>query len=174
MNHSHAGKIILNESAIAEGVNLVADRLNSDFSDAVIITVTPGGIFFTADLTRKLKFDVEMDYISCPHTPGERNNASEIVFHNNIGIEGRNVIVIDDAIESGGTMKRLVEHLNEKYNPQSVSVAVLFVKPGRISIPARCYYAYEMENDDLLIGYGMPWENKFRNLSCVSQLFKDN
>jgi hypoxanthine phosphoribosyltransferase len=102
MNHSHAGKIILNESAIAEGVNLVADRLNSDFSDAVIITVTPGGIFFTADLTRKLKFDVEMDYISCPHTPGERNNASEIVFHNNIGIEGRNVIVIDDAIESGG------------------------------------------------------------------------
>jgi hypoxanthine phosphoribosyltransferase len=71
-------------------------------------------------------------------------------------------------------MKRLVEHLNEKYNPQSVSVAVLFVKPGRISIPARCYYAYEMENDDLLIGYGMPWENKFRNLSCVSQLIKDN
>ena len=170
MNHSHAGKIILNESAIAEGVNLVADRLNSDFSDAVIITVTPGGIFFTADLTRKLKFDVEMDYISCPHTPGERNNASEIVFHNNIGIEGRNVIVIDDAIESGGTMKRL----NENYNPQSVSVAVLFVKPGRISIPARCYYAYEMENDDLLIGYGMPWENKFRNLPCVSQLIKDN
>lgn len=73
MNHPHAGKIILNESTIAEGVNLVADSLNSDFSDAVIITVIPGGIFFTADLTRKLKFDVEMDYISCAHTPGERN-----------------------------------------------------------------------------------------------------
>lgn len=44
MKHSHAGKIILNESVIAEGVNLVADRLNSDFSDAVVITVTPGYI----------------------------------------------------------------------------------------------------------------------------------
>ncbi|ASG63065.1 hypoxanthine phosphoribosyltransferase [Kluyvera genomosp. 3] len=174
MNGSHTGKIILDESTIAKGVNLVADRLNADFSDAVIITVVPGGIFFTADLTRKLNFDVEMDYISCPHTPGERNNASEIVFHNNIGIEGRHVIVIDDAIESGGTMRRLVEHLNEKYHPQSVSVAVLFVKPGRVSIPARCYYAYEMENDDLLIGYGMPWQNKFRNLPCVSTLFKDS
>ncbi|VUS30822.1 phosphoribosyltransferase [Klebsiella spallanzanii] len=174
MNGSHTGKIILDESTIAEGVNLVADRLNADFSDAVIITVVPGGIFFTADLTRKLNFDVEMDYISCPHTPGERNNASEIVFHNNIGIEGRHVIVIDDAIESGGTMRRLVEHLNEKYHPQSVSVAVLFVKPGRVSIPARCYYAYEMENDDLLIGYGMPWQNKFRNLPCVSTLIKDS
>lgn len=174
MNDSHTGKIILDESTIAKGVNLVADRLNADFSDAVIITVVPGGIFFTADLTRKLNFDVEMDYISCPHTPGERNNASEIVFHNNIGIEGRHVIVIDDAIESGGTMRRLVEHLNEKYHPQSVSVAVLFVKPGRVSIPARCYYAYEMENDDLLIGYGMPWQNKFRNLPCVSTLIKDS
>lgn len=174
MNGSHTGKIILDESTIVEGVNLVADRLNADFSDAVIITVVPGGIFFTADLTRKLNFDVEMDYISCPHTPGERNNASEIVFHNNIGIEGRHVIVIDDAIESGGTMRRLVEHLNEKYHPQSVSVAVLFVKPGRVSIPARCYYAYEMENDDLLIGYGMPWQNKFRNLPCVSTLIKDS
>lgn len=174
MNGSHTGKIILDESTIAEGVNLVSDRLNADFNDAVIITVVPGGIFFTADLTRKLSFDVEMDYISCPHTPGERNNASEIVFHNNIGIEGRHVIVIDDAIESGGTMRRLVEHLNEKYHPQSVSVAVLFVKPGRVSIPARCYYAYEMENDDLLIGYGMPWQNKFRNLPCVSTLIKDS
>ncbi|ASV19999.1 MULTISPECIES: phosphoribosyltransferase [Klebsiella pneumoniae complex] len=174
MNDSHIGKIILDESTIAKGVNLVADRLNADFSDAVIITVVPGGIFFTADLTRKLNFDVAMDYISCPHTPGERNNASEIVFHNNIGIEGRHVIVIDDAIESGGTMRRLVEHLNEKYHPQSVSVAVLFVKPGRVSIPARCYYAYEMENDDLLIGYGMPWQNKFRNLPCVSTLIKDS
>lgn len=174
MNGSHTGKIILDESTIAKGVNLVADRLNADFSDAVIITVVPGGIFFTADLTRKLNFDVAMDYISCPHTPGERNNASEIVFHNNIGIEGRHVIVIDDAIESGGTMRRLVEHLNEKYHPQSVSVAVLFVKPGRVSIPARCYYAYEMENDDLLIGYGMPWQNKFRNLPCVSTLIKDS
>lgn len=174
MNGSHTGKIILDESTIAKGVNLVADRLNADFSDAVIITVVPGGIFFTADLTRKLNFDVEMDYISCPHTPGERNNASEIVFRNNIGIEGRHVIVIDDAIESGGTMRRLVEHLNEKYHPQSVSVAVLFVKPGRVSIPARCYYAYEMENDDLLIGYGMPWQNKFRNLPCVSTLIKDS
>lgn len=174
MNGSHTGKIILDESTIAKGVNLVADRLNADFSDAVIITVVPGGIFFTADLTRKLNFDVEMDYISCPHTPGERNNVSEIVFHNNIGIEGRHVIVIDDAIESGGTMRRLVEHLNEKYHPQSVSVAVLFVKPGRVAIPARCYYAYEMENDDLLIGYGMPWQNKFRNLPCVSTLIKDS
>ncbi|TNV20269.1 hypoxanthine phosphoribosyltransferase [Buttiauxella sp. B2] len=160
----------MNESAIAEGVARVAAQLNQHFDDAVIITVVPGGILYTADLTRQLEFDINMDYISCPHTPGDRNNHSTIVFHRNIDISDRNVIIIDDAIESGGTMKRLVQFIAENYTPKSISVAVLFVKPGRVDIPVRQYYAYEMENDDLLIGYGMPWENQYRNLPYVAKL----
>ncbi len=170
MKHEHVGEIIISESAIAEGVTKVAAQLNQHFNDAVIITVVPGGTLFTADLTRQLEFDINMDYIACPHTPGDRNNNSAIVFHQNIDISGREVIIIDDAIESGGTMKRLVQFILENYTPKSVSVAVLFVKPGRVDIPVRQYYAYEMENDDLLIGYGMPWENKYRNLPYVAKL----
>ena len=170
-NH-HIGDIILDEEAIAAGVRRVAERLNQDFADAVVITVVPGGILYTADLTRQLTFDVSMDYISCPHTPGERNNNSTIVYHHNIEIAGRHVIIIDDAIESGGTMKRLVEYISENYQPASVSIAVLFVKPGRVDIPVKQYYAYEMESDDLLIGYGMPWDNKYRNRPNVAKLIK--
>lgn len=170
MKHEHVGEIIINESAIAEGVAKVAAQLNQHFDDAVIITVVPGGILYTADLVRQLEFDINMDSISCPHTPGDRNNNSTIVFHNNIGINDRNVIIIDDAIESGGTMKRLVQFITENYTPKSVSVAVLFVKPGRVDIPVKQFYAFEMENDDLLIGYGMPWENKYRNLPYIAKL----
>lgn len=170
MNKEHIGEAILSEQAIAEGVAKVAGELNQEFDNAVIITVVPGGILYTADLTRQLKFDVNMDYISCPHTPGDRNNNSTIIFHNNIDINGRNVILIDDAIESGGTMKRLVQHILANHTPKSVSIAVLFVKPGRVDIPVKQYYAYEMKNDDLLIGYGMPWDNKYRNLPYVAKL----
>ena len=170
MKHEHVGEIIINESAIAEGVAKVAAQLNQHFDDAVIITVVPGGILYTADLVRQLEFDINMDSISCPHTPGDRNNNSTIVFHNNIGINDRNVIIIDDAIESGGTMKRLVQFITDNYTPKSVSVAVLFVKPGRVDIPVKQFYAFEMENDDLLIGYGMPWENKYRNLPYIAKL----
>lgn len=170
MNKEHIGEVILSEQAIAEGVAKVAGELNQEFDDAVIITVVPGGILYTADLTRQLKFDVNMDYISCPHTPGDRNNNSTIVFHNNIDINGRNVILIDDAIESGGTMKRLVQYISANHTAKSVSIAVLFVKPGRVDIPVKQYYAYEMKNDDLLIGYGMPWDNKYRNLPYVAKL----
>lgn len=171
MNAYHIGEVVIDEARIAAGVSSIAGALNRDFSDAVVITVVPGGILFTADLTRQLAFDITMDYISCPHTPGDRNNSSTIVYHQNIEIANRHVVLIDDAIESGGTMKRLVDYILGNFQPASVSVAVLFVKPGRVNIPVKQYYAYEMENDDLLVGYGMPWDNKYRNRPNVAKLF---
>jgi len=172
MKTSHAGEVVISKADIQAGVKSVADQLNHLYQEAAIITVVPGGILYTADLVRELNFAVHMDYISCPHTPGQRENHSEIIFHNNVDINGMDVILIDDAIESGGTMKRLVEHLTHHYSIKSLAIATLFVKPGRIDIPARQFYAYEMTNDDLLIGYGMPWQNKYRNLPEVCKLIK--
>lgn len=172
MNNKHFGERVLDEAAIQKGVNIVAQQLNNHFERAVVITVVPGGILFTADVVRKLNFDICMDYISCPHTPGDRNNQSNIVFHNNIDINAQDVILIDDAIESGGTMKRLVEYLSQEYSLKSLSVATLFVKPSRIDIPVKQFYAYEMENDELLIGYGLPWKHKYRNVPFISKLLE--
>lgn len=121
------------------------------------------------ELVRQLNFDVAMDWISCPHTPVERTNASPIVYYQNVPIQGRDVIVVDDAIESGGTMKRLVERL-EGFSPASISVATLFVKPGRVEIPVRQYFAHQMDSDDMLVGFGLPWQDKLRNLPCVAKL----
>ncbi|MGR3806481.1 phosphoribosyltransferase [Pasteurella testudinis] len=165
------GDVVLTESAIQQGVAKVADVLNRQYQSAVVITVVPGGILFTADLVRKLTFGIEMDYISCPHTPGDRQNQSAIVYHQTIPVTNRDVILIDDAIESGGTIQRLVAHL-QTFSPKSLAVATLFVKPGRVEIPVKQYYAYEMENDDLLVGYGLPWQNKQRNLPFVAKLAK--
>lgn len=172
MSNKHLGQVVLNASEIQNGVKIVANKINENFTDVVIISIVPGGILFTADLVRQLTINVKMDYISCPHTPGDRNNKSEIVFHQNIKLEGRHVILVDDAIESGGTMKRLVEYISENYNPASVSIATLFVKPSRIQIPFTQYYAYEMENDDLLVGYGLPWKDELRNIPFISKLIK--
>ncbi|WP_232061025.1 phosphoribosyltransferase [Vibrio taketomensis] len=168
----HIGDLVLSTEQIEAGVEKVAHMLNQTFSQAVIISVVPGGILFTADLVRKLNFDIEIDYISCPHTPGDRNNMSQIVYHSNIDVTGKDVIVIDDAIESGGTMKRLIEHLASNYAVKSLSIATLFVKPGRVDIPVTQYFAYEMPNDDLLVGYGLPWQDKLRNVPYVSKLVK--
>ncbi|MGO4956149.1 acetyltransferase [Luteococcus sp. Sow4_B9] len=163
------GETVLGADEIQAGLSEVAQQLNADFEEAVVITVVPGGILVTADLVRQLTFDVSMDWISCPHTPGEYNNASPIVYHQNVPIDGRHVIVIDDAIESGGTMKRLVAHL-ATFNPASISVATLFVKPGRVDTPVRQYFAREMDSDDMLVGFGLPWQDRLRNLPFVAKL----
>ena len=172
LNNSHIGDLILSEQQIQDGVDTVANILNSKFTDAIVISVVPGGILFTADLVRKLTFDVSMDYISCPHTPGDSDNSSNIVYHNNIDITAKDIIVIDDAIESGGTMKRLVKYLSSNYPVKSISIATLFVKPSRVLIPYTQYFAYKMPNDDLLVGYGLPWEDKLRNVPYISKLNK--
>tara|TARA_B110000208_G_scaffold181388_1_gene232071 strand:+ start:746 stop:1264 length:519 start_codon:yes stop_codon:yes gene_type:complete len=172
MKSNYVGELVLSKQQIQEGVEYVAQKLNTQFSNAVIISVVPGGILFTADLVRELNFDVCMDYISCPHIPGDSNNSSEIVYHQNISIEGKDIIVIDDAIESGGTMKRLINYLSDNYELKSLSIATLLVKPSRVDIPLNQYFAYEMPNDDLLVGYGLPWQDKLRNIPYVSKLVK--
>jgi hypoxanthine phosphoribosyltransferase len=163
------GETVLSTDQVRERIGRVAESINRDFSSAVVITVVPGGVLATADLVRQLTFDIEMDYISCPHTPGERNNASTAVYHQNIPITGRDVIVVDDAVESGGTMKRLVNHL-EAYAPASLSVATLFVKSGRVDLPIRQYYGYELDTDEMLVGFGLPWKDQLRNLPYVARL----
>lgn len=170
MGREHIGELVLGEEEIRVGVDRVAAALNARYAAADVVTVVPGGILFTADLVRRLDFDVRMDYISCPHTPGERKNESPIVFHDNLGIAGRDVILVDDAIESGGTMKRLVEHLTTNYAPASLAIAALFVKPGRVDIAAEQFHGYEVDSDDLLVGYGLPWQHKHRNLPFISRV----
>ena len=172
MSKMHPGELVLDEIQIQSGVKNVARRLNEKFkgAEAVVITVVPGGILFTADLVRELSFDISMDYISCPHIPGEKHNDSAIVYHQNVAIKRQHVILIDDAIESGGTMKRLAAYLSEGFDIRSLSISTLLVKPGRAHIPTQQYFAYEMENDDLLVGYGLPWNNLLRNIPYVSKL----
>jgi hypoxanthine phosphoribosyltransferase len=174
MDSKYLGETVLNQQQIQTGIKKVSQQLNYQFSEqsAVVISVVPGGILFTADLVRELTFDISMDTISCPHTPGDRNNSSEIVFHENIKLDNQHVILIDDAIESGGTMKRIAQYLTDCFNLKSLSIATLFVKPGRVNIPVTQYYAYEMESDELLVGYGLPWQNKYRNIPYISKLIK--
>ncbi len=172
--NKHIGSLVLSQEQIRLGVAIVADELNQKFSgeEVVIISVVPGGILFTADLVRELKFDVNMDYIACHHTPGVSENGSPIVYHQDINIKDKHVILVDDAIETGGTMKRVALFIGAEFGVKSVSIATLFVKPNRVNIPVTQYFAYEMENDDMLIGYGLSWENKYQNIPFVSKLIK--
>ena len=170
--HHFIGEVVLSTEQIEQGVQTVANRINQQFAGekVVFVSVVPGGILFTADLMRKLEGQVKLDYVSCHHTPGSRTNNSEIIYQQNVSISDAHVILLDDAIESGGTMKRVAAYFAAQEGVKSVSIATLFVKPGRIDIPLQQLFAYEMENDDMLIGYGLSWQEHFHNLPYVAKL----
>ncbi|MCY9804100.1 phosphoribosyltransferase family protein [Vibrio scophthalmi] len=174
--HNFIGETVLTEQQISQGVSQVAHQLQQHFANenVVFVAMVPGGILFTADLMRKFSTDVKLDYVSCYHTPGCSNNSSDIIYQQNVSIQDAHVVLLDDAIESGGTMKRVAAFFAQQAGVKSVSIATLFVKPGRIDIPYRQFFAYEMENDDLLIGYGLPWQDRFRNLPYVAKLIVEN
>lgn len=168
------GEQVLGPQEIAQGVSKVAQQLNQTYQSAVIISVVPGGILFTADLVRQLEFNIEMDYISCPHTPGDNNNQSAIVYHQNIDIQGKDVILVDDALESGSTMKRLITHFLQLERARSLAVATLLVKPGRVDLAAPQYFAYELPTDAMIVGYGLPLDNQYRHLNAIFKASKES
>ncbi|HAS61617.1 MAG TPA: hypoxanthine phosphoribosyltransferase [Vibrio sp.] len=173
--HNFIGDIVLTTEQVKQGVTHVAQHLNQRFDGekVVFISVVPGGILFTADLIRQIDFDVKLDYVSCHHTPGSSTNNSAIIYQQNVSIDGAHVILLDDAIETGGTMKRVAAFFAEQSGVKSVSIACLFVKPGRIDIPFTQYFAYEMKNDDMLIGYGLSWQEHWHNLPYVAKLIQE-
>lgn len=166
----HDEDVLFTALQIQQGVAQVAAKLNHRYQDLVMITVVPGGLFFSADLARQLTAKLSIDTISCPHTPGENENRSPIIFQQNVQLTGRDVVLVDDAIESGGTMARLVSYLTQHYQPRSLAVATLFVKAARRTIDIPQYYAYEVDTADLLVGYGLPWNDQYRNLPYIACL----
>ncbi|MGF1911668.1 hypoxanthine phosphoribosyltransferase [Vibrio kasasachensis] len=174
--HNFIGEVVLTTEQIEQGVTHVAQTLNHRFNDenVVFISVVPGGILFTADLIRKIDFNVKLDYVSCHHTPGSSTNNSAIIYQQNVNINDAHIILLDDAIETGGTMKRVAAFFAEMSGVKSVSIATLFVKPGRIDIPFTQFFAYEMENDDMIIGYGLSWQEHLHNLPYVAKLIRED
>lgn len=82
----------------------------------------------------------------------------------------KHVVLVDDAIESGSTMKRIVAHIQDHYQPASVSIATLLVKLSRVEIAVPQYYAYEIEMDYLLVSYELPWQDKRCNLPQIAKV----
>ncbi|MEK8025074.1 phosphoribosyltransferase [Pseudaquabacterium rugosum] len=163
------GQILLSREDIAAGVAHVARSLDAHCTAAVVITVVPGGMLFAADLVRQLRMDLALDWISCPHTPGCRTNDADIHYRQTVPIHGRDVIVVDDAIESGATMARILAHL-QTHGPRSLAVATLLVKPGRIALPVPQFHGFALDSDAPIVGYGLPWQDRWRQLPFVARL----
>ncbi len=164
------GRMLYAPEAIAARVAEIAGALNRRFAGrpVVVVAVLKGATVFLADLLRRLTLPLSVDFVRIA-SYGSGTKPGEIRFIKDVELplEGREVIVVDDIVDTGGTLARLRQAL-EAHRPQSVTtVALLRRAPKRRLPPTLDFVGFELESDEFVAGYGIDCAERFRELAAI-------
>ena len=166
-------KVLIEEDAVASRVAELGADVSADYAgkDLLLVGVLKGAVFFMADLMRRLTIPCEVDFmaISSYGAATDSSGVVRILKDLDINIEGRNVLVVEDIIDSGLTLSYLMRNL-ESREPASLEICALLTKPERreIDVPVR-WIGFEIPNR-FVIGYGLDFAERYRNLPYVGVL----
>jgi hypoxanthine phosphoribosyltransferase len=167
------GEVLIDSAALRARVAELGEEISVAYEgkDLLLIGVLKGAVFFMADLMRHLTVPCEVDFmaISSYGAATDSSGVVRILKDLDINIEGRNVLVVEDIIDSGLTLSYLMRNL-EAREPVSLEVCALLTKPERreIEVPVR-WIGFEIPNR-FVIGYGLDFAERYRNLPCVAVL----
>ena len=167
------GKIMIKENELNARVSELAEMINKDYGDRelVVIGVLKGCFVFMADLIKKLKPDVRVYFmeISIYQSGTVSNGKITIKKDLDVDIEGKDVLIAEDIIDSGNTLSQLTEILKER-KPNSIKVCTLLSKPARRQVEFEAdYTGFEIE-DKFIIGYGLDCAEQFRQLPYIAEV----
>ncbi len=153
------------EAEIMRQVKRVAGEINRDFagSTPVFLAILNGSFIFAADLMREIKIPARISFVKLASYVGTSSTGSVCeMIGLDVGIAGKDVVIVEDIVDSGLTMKYVTEML-VKYNPRSVSICTLLLKPEnlkvRLDIPYKCFSI----PNDFILGYGLDYDGYGRN-----------
>jgi len=170
-------EVMIPAEKIDEAVAAVAERINADYAASerppIFVSVLSGSFMFLADLMRKIDFTNELAFVKISSYEGTQSTG-KIKQHLGIDfdIEGRDIIIVEDIVETGHSIDHMVKYLREK-NPHSVEVCSLFFKPEKYlyDLPIK-YCAMEIGNE-FIVGYGLDYDQLGRGLKDIYVLAND-
>jgi hypoxanthine phosphoribosyltransferase len=171
--HAGVGEVLIVEDALQRRVSELGEEISHDYTgrDLLLVGVLKGAVFFMSDLMRRLTIPCEIDFmaISSYGAGTDSSGVVRILKDLDINIEGRDVLVVEDIIDSGLTLSYLMRNL-EARQPASLEICALLTKPGRreIDVPVR-YVGFEIP-DRFVVGYGLDFAERYRNLPYVGVL----
>ena len=155
----------ITEDKILKEVSRVADEINRDLAgtEPLFLSVLNGSFMFTADLMKRINIPCEISFVKLASYQGTSSTGKikELVGLNE-NIEGRTVVIVEDIIDTGFTMKGLVETLRSK-NPKDIRIATLLVKPDKLQVKLDIDYVAMNIPNDFIVGYGLDYDGKGRN-----------
>jgi hypoxanthine phosphoribosyltransferase len=169
-------KILVEEDTLRGRIAELGAEVSNDYAgrDLLLVGVLKGAVFFMADLMRHLTIPCEVDFmaISSYGASTDSSGVVRILKDLDINIEGRDVLVVEDIIDSGLTLSYLIRNL-ESRNPATLEVCALLTKPARREIDVKVRYTgFEIPNE-FVIGYGLDYAERYRNLPYVAVLDPD-
>ena len=171
--------VIFTKYEITERTKDIAREFNERFKgeELVLITVMAGGLSYTHEFMKRLDITpLYFDYIArSSYKFGEKMSEPKTFYEGKIDIKGKNVAIVDEIVDSGETMNKLIELL-KGYGPKSISVVSIISKPNRIKPPqdVKEYYCFEYQTDEFLVGYGLDYNQKYRNLPFIASVYRDH
>ncbi|OFW55768.1 MAG: hypoxanthine phosphoribosyltransferase [Actinobacteria bacterium RBG_16_64_13] len=160
-------RILISTEELQAKIDELAAAITADYEGLrpVLVCVLKGAVFFIADLARRLRFDLEIEFMAVS-SYGHSTDSSGVVRilkDLDTDLEGRHVLIVEDIIDSGLTLQYLTRSLNAR-NPASLAIATLLSKPSRRTADLECRYTgFEIPNE-FVVGYGLDYAEKYRNL----------
>jgi hypoxanthine phosphoribosyltransferase len=166
-------EVLVDQDTLAERIAELGEEISEDYDgrDLLLVGVLKGAVFFMADLMRHVRVPCEVDFmaISSYGAATDSSGVVRILKDLDINIRDRHVLVVEDIIDSGLTLSYLVRNLSAR-EPASLEICALLTKPSRreIEVPVR-YVGFEIPNR-FVIGYGLDFAERYRNLPYVGVL----
>ena len=163
------------ETEILKHIKEVADRINNDMKgkNPLFLAVLNGSFMFAADLMKMINIPCEISFVKLASYEGTMSTGKiKEVFGINEDISGRTIIIVEDIVESGLTMKRMIDTLGTR-NPESVHICTLLLKPERLQVNLDIEYAAMKIPNDFIVGYGLDYDRQGRNLRDIYTLVED-
>jgi hypoxanthine phosphoribosyltransferase len=170
---SAVGEMIVPPDELQRRVSELAEEISHDYAgrDLFMMGVLKGAVFFVADLIRQVDLPCELDFmaVSSYGSLTDSSGVVRILKDLDAPIEGRDVLIVEDVVDSGLTLGYLLRSLRSR-NPRSLEVCALLVKPARrrVELPIR-YVGFEIPNR-FVVGYGLDLDQRYRNLPYVAAL----
>ena len=165
-------KVLVAEEDIRRRVDELGKEITRDYAgmQPIAVCVLRGAIPFYADLIRRIDLPVTVDTITVSsYGSGTVSGKLKVITDMRTSVEGRDVLVVDDIIDSGRTSVALIEMLKER-GAKSVKICALLDKPSRRVVDIKGDYVGFAIPDEFVVGYGLDWNEKFRNLPHVYTL----
>ena len=169
-------RTLFDEATIKARLDEIAAQISADYRDRelTVIAVLNGSLIFMADLLRRIPLPLKLDCLSVASYHGGTKTSGEVVFKQVMlpDVEGRHILILDDILDSGLTLNAIRRKLQEA-KPLSIRVCVLLEKKVQRAAPVHAdYVGFEIGNE-FVVGYGLDYMERYRNLPCIGVLRND-